>query len=93
MIPTSKHTRDQAIARARIVQVQISHLRRALLEASKGFVTSYLVRGGAQSINAAHALLQSYDAEMTRLCEVPDVLSTLLADATSLEDTKPPTTS
>ena len=59
-------TRDRAIVRARFVQKEISILRERLGEG----------RGGEQSA----ALLTSYDAEMTRLCQIPGVLAAVLAE-------------
>ena len=67
-------TRDRAIVRARFVQKEISILRERLGEG----------RGGEQSA----ALLASYDRELTRLCQIPGVLSALLAEMV-IEETAP----
>ena len=67
-------TRDRAVARARFVQGEIARLRERLNEG----------RGD----EATAALLASYDRELTRLCQIPGVLSALLAEMV-IEETTP----
>ena len=66
-------TRDRAVTRARFVQREIARLRERLNGGS----------GGDQSA----AILASYDRELTRLCQIPGVLTALLAEMVIEEPT------
>ncbi len=69
-------TRERAIVRARFVQGKIDELRSAI----EGLHT--------YDTDQSAALLASYDAEMTRLCQIPGVLSALLAEMVIEEPTE-----
>ena len=68
-------TRDRAVVRACFVQGKIACLRDHL-------ENSPLCRDADQTYDDVPnaALLASYDAEMNRLCQIPGVLSALLAE-------------
>ena len=72
--------KEHGVARARIVQAEIDRLRADLRGVADNLTLSDLRRAGPVAISTAIALLQSYDAEMTRLCALPGVLDALLAD-------------
>ena len=75
-------TRDRAIVRACFVQGKVDDLRDHL-------ENSPLCRDADQTYDDVPnaALLASYDAEMTRLCQIPGVLSALLAEMVIEEPT------
>jgi len=73
-------TRDRAIVRARVVQREIDRLRADLNGAAENLTLSDLRRAGPVAVDAATSLLASYDRELTRLCQIPGVLSALLAE-------------
>lgn len=78
-------TRNRAIARARVVQLTIDDLRDRLDHRSDRQFRDV----GNTYDDAPHAaLLASYEAEMTRLCQIPGVLSALLAEMV-IEETAP----
>ena len=70
-------TRDRAIVRARVVQKEIDRLHEKICAPhSSNYTAAYA------------ALLASYDRELTRLCQIPGVLSALLAEMV-IEETTP----
>ena len=79
---TATTVRDRAIAcaravvRARFVQGEITRLRDCIAD------------GHTHDTDQAAALLASYDAEMTRLCQIPGVLAAALAEMV-IEETAP----
>jgi len=81
-------TRDRAIVRARVVQREIDRLRADLNGAAENLTLSDLRRAGPVAVDAATSLLASYDRELTRLCQIPGVLSALLAEMV-IEETAP----
>jgi len=81
-------TRDRAIVRARVVQREIDRLRADLNGAAENLTLSDLRRAGPVAVDAATSLLASYDRELTRLCQIPGVLSALLAEMV-IEETTP----
>jgi len=81
-------TRDRAIVRARFVQGEIDRLRADLNGAAENLTLSDLRRAGPVAVDAATSLLASYDRELTRLCQIPGVLSALLAEMV-IEETTP----
>ena len=76
-------TRDRAIVRACFVQGKVDDLR-------DHFENSPLCRDADQTYDDVPnaALLASYDAEMTRLCQIPGVLAAILAEMV-IEETAP----
>ena len=78
-------TRDRAIVRARAVMATIDDLRDRLDHRS-----DRQWRDVGQTYDDAPnaALLASYDAEMTRLCQIPGVLAAILAEMV-IEETAP----
>ena len=81
-------TRDRAIVRALAVQKEIERLRGDLQGVADNLTLSDLRRAGPVAVDAATILLASYDREMTRLCQIPGVLTTLLAEMV-IEETAP----
>ena len=80
-------TRDRAIVRARFVQGEIDRLRGDLQGVADNLTLSDLRRAGPVAVDAATILLASYDRELTRLCQIPGVLSALLAEMVIEEPT------
>lgn len=78
-------TRDRAIVHARLVMATIDDLRDRLDHRS-----DRQFRDAVQTYDDVPnaALLASYDAELTRLCQIPGVLAALLAE-TVVEETAP----
>mgnify|MGYP006370231519 CR=1 FL=1 len=81
-------TRDRAIVRACFVQGEIDRLRGDLQGVADNRTLSDLRRAGPAAVDAATILLASYDAEMTRLCQIPGVLAAILAEMV-IEETAP----
>ena len=66
----------RAVVRARFVQGEITRLRDCIAD------------GHTHDTDQAAALLASYDRELTRLCQIPGVLSALLAEMAIVEPTE-----
>ena len=81
-------TRNRAIARALAIQKEIERLRGDLQGVADNRTLSDLRRAGPAAVDAATILLASYDAELTRLCQIPGVLSALLAEMVIEEPTE-----
>lgn len=79
-------TRNRAIVRAWAVQAKIDDLRGRLDYAIPGAPYRDADQTYDDAPNAA--LLASYDCELTRLCQIPGVLSALLAEMV-IEETTP----
>ena len=77
-------TRDRAIVRARFVQGEIDRLRGRL---DLSHLRQFRDVGDTYEDVANAALLASYDHELTRLCQIPGVLSALLAEMVIEEPT------
>ena len=69
-----------AVARARVVQAEINNLRAALSTAAP---RPFRDVGNFYEDFPNAAVLASLDTEMTRLCNIPGVLSALLAEMAS----------
>ena len=78
-------TRDRAIVRACFVQGEIDRLRGRL---DLSHLRQFRDVGDTYEDVANAALLASYDAEMTRLCQIPGVLAAILAEMV-IEETAP----
>jgi len=70
-------TRDRAIVRARFVQGEIDRLRGRL---DLSHLRQFRDVGDTYEDVPNAALLASYDRELTRICQIPGVLSALLAE-------------
>ncbi len=77
-------TRDRAIVRARSVQGEIDRLRGRL---DLSHLRQFRDVGDTYEDVPNAALLASYDRELTRLCQIPGVLSALLAEMVIEEPT------
>ena len=88
LAPHASTTRDRAIVRARFVQGEIDRLRGDLQGVADNLTLSDLRRAGPVAVDAATILLASYDRELTRLCQIPGVLSALLAEMVIEEPTE-----
>ena len=78
-------TRDRAIVRARAVMATIDDLRDRLDHRSD---RQFRDVGETYDDAPNAALLASYDREWTRLCQIPGVLSALLAEMVIEEPTE-----
>ena len=74
-------TRDRAIVRALTLDAAIRSLRDQLLDEAER------PERDSTSVDADIAVLASYDHELTRLCQIPGVLSALLAEMVIEEPT------
>lgn len=84
---TTTTVRDRAIVRACFVQGEIDRLRGDLQGVADNLTLSDLRRAGPVAVDAATILLASYDRELTRLCQIPGVLTALLAEMVIEEPT------
>ena len=75
-------TRDRAVARALMLRLAIRSLRHQLLDEAEE------PKSASTSVDAAISILASYDRELDRLCQIPGVLSALLAEMAG-EDVAP----
>ena len=82
-------TRARAVVRARVVQGEIARLRGDLQGVADNLTLSDLRRAGPVAVDAATILLASYDRELTRLCQIPGVLSAILDEMVSDEEMSP----
>ncbi len=77
----------RAVVRARFVQGEIDRMRGDLQGVADNLTLSDLRRAGPVAVDATTILLTSYDRELTRLCQIPGVLSALLAEMVIEEPT------